>query len=416
MTTAKEITPFEAVTGYFEWACDRLGVDAGVRAMVRTPDREIRAEVPVRMDDGSLQVFIGYRVQHNGARGPYKGGIRYHPEVDLEEVRALAALMTWKTALLGLPFGGAKGGVQCDPSKLSLRELQTLTRRFTRAIAPVLGPDRDIPAPDVGTNAQTMAWMMSAYAEDHGYSPGVVTGKPVELGGSLGREEATGRGVALVLGAAAKDLAMGLPDKSVVIQGFGNVGSWTAQFLANTGCRTIAISDVHGGVYNEKGLDIAALLKHNADRGTVVGFPGGQAISTDDLLLLPCDFLVPAALGGVLHGRNAGGVRAKVVVEAANHPTTPAGDAILNAKGITVLPDLLVNAGGVTVSYFEWVQNLQRLPWPIDRVNSEMEEYLFKAYRSVRDRAKAQGITWRQAAYLEAVQRVVRAVEIQGVP
>ena len=415
MTTVIEMTPFQGVTHYFEAACDRLNVNAGIRAMVRTSDREIRAEVPVRMDDGHLEVFIGYRVQHNGARGPYKGGIRYHPEADLEEVRALAALMTWKTALLGLPFGGAKGGVQCDPGKLSARELQILTRRFTRAIAPVLGTDRDIAAPDVGTNAQTMAWMMAAYAENHGYSPGVVTGKPVELGGSLGREEATGRGVALLLAEAAKDLAMGLEGKSVAIQGFGNVGSWAAQFLAPSKCRIIAISDVRGGVYNERGLDIPALLKHNAENGSVMGLPGSQSISNDDLLAMSCDFLVPAALGGVLNGRNAGNVRAKVVVEAANYPTTPAGDDILNAKGITVLPDLLVNAGGVTVSYFEWVQNLQRLPWTLERVNTEMDTYMLRAYRSVRDRAKRDGTTWRQAAFMDAVQRVVHAVELQGV-
>ena len=414
MQTPAEMTPFQAVTQYFEWACDRLSVEKGIRDLVRTPDREMRVEVPVRMDDGRLEVFIGYRVQHNGARGPYKGGIRYHLEADLDEIRALASLMTWKTALFGLPFGGAKGGVQCDPRRMSQRELQLLTRRFTRAISPILGANRDIPAPDVGTNAQTMAWMMSAYTEDNGHTPGVVTGKPVELGGSLGREEATGRGTAIVLSEAARDLGIPLEGARVVIQGFGNVGTWAARFLANYSCRIVAVSDVAGGIYNAQGLDITALLRHNTLQGAVGGFPGSTPITNQELLALPCDFLVPAALGGVLHAGNAGNVQAKVVVEAANHPTTPSGEEALTTKGITVLPDLLVNAGGVTVSYFEWVQNLQGLPWSLERVNTEMESYMLGAYRAVRDRAKSAGVTWRQAAYLEAVQRVVRAAELQG--
>lgn len=291
-----------------------------------------------------------------------------------------------------------------------------LTQQFTRAIAPILGPDRDIAAPDVGTNAQTMAWMMSAYAQDRGYSPAVVTGKPVELGGSLGREEATGRGVALILTEAAKDMGFSMEGTRVVIQGFGNVGSWAARFLSQTPCRIVAVSDVHGGVCDERGLDIPQLLEHNARHGSVTGFPGSVPVSNDDLLDLPCEFLVPAALGGVLHGKNAGRVQARVVVEAANHPTTPAGDDILANKGITVLPDLLVNAGGVTVSYFEWVQNLQGLPWPIEQVNTEMQAYMLRAYRAVRDSVKSSRLTWRQAAYMEAVRRVIRAVELLGVP
>jgi len=416
VTTVKDMTPFEAVTLEFHRACERLNVPDEIQDLIRTPDREVRVEVPVRMDNDKLKVFIGYRIQHNGARGPYKGGIRYHPEADAEEVRALAALMTWKTALVGIPFGGAKGGVQCDPNTLSERELQELTRRFTKAISYIIGVDRDIPAPDMGSNAQTMAWMMSAYSEEHGYSPGVVTGKPVELGGSLGREEATGRGVAFLIGEAAMDLGYQLKDTTVAVQGFGNVGSWTARFVSQMGFKVVAISDVKGGVYNSRGLDVNALLQHNAEARTVAGFAGGQPISNDDLLEMQVDLLVPAALGGVIHGGNAGKIKAKFIVEAANQPTTPAADAILNDRGIPVLPDVLVNAGGVTVSYFEWVQNIQRFPWDLGRVNTELREVLVKAYQNVYTRAKLEKITFREAAFLIGVERVVRAVKLQGLP
>ena len=416
MNISEEMTPFQAATHQFDLTCDRLGIKNEVRELIRTPDRELRVEVPVRMDDGSLEVFIGYRIQHNGARGPYKGGIRYHPEADADEVRALAALMTWKTALVGIPFGGAKGGIQCDPTAMSQRELQTLTRRFTRSISHIIGVNQDIPAPDVGTNAQTMAWMMSAYSEEHGYSPGVVTGKPVELGGSPGREEATGRGVALVINEAARDFELDLKGSSVALQGFGNVGSWTARFLSHMGCRLTAVSDVKGGVYNPKGLNLGELLSYHGEAGTVNGFRGGDAITNAELLELDCDVLVPAALGGAIHAGNAPRVKARLVVEAANHPITPDADAILGDRGVPILPDLLVNAGGVTVSYFEWAQNIQRFPWDIDRVNSALEEIMLKAYRDVYAKAKMDKISYRESAFQIAVYRVAQALEMQGLP
>jgi len=416
MANPAEMTPFQAVTFHFDLACDRLGVRDEVRNLMCTPDREVRVEIPVRMDDGRLEVFIGYRIQHNNARGPYKGGIRYHPEADEEEVRALASLMTWKTALVGIPFGGAKGGVQCDPRGMSARELQALTRRFTRSVSHIIGVNRDIPAPDVGTNAQTMAWMMSAYSEEHGYTPGVVTGKPLELGGSPGREEATGRGVSLVIKEAAKDFGIPMEESTVAIQGFGNVGSWTARYLDQGGCQVIAVSDVNGGVSNGRGLDLEHLKTHLDSTGTVYGFQGGEAITNEELLEMECDFLVPAALGGAIHSDNASRIRARMVVEAANHPVTPGGEAVLNDRGIPCLPDLLVNAGGVTVSYFEWAQNIQRFPWELSRVNEALEEILVKAYREVSARAAQEKLPYRDAAFLIAVSRVVQATELQGLP
>ncbi len=416
MTVPVEMTPFEAVTHYFDQACDRLGVKDEVRALICTPDREVRVEIPVRMDDGRLEVFIGYRIQHNGSRGPYKGGIRYHSEANDEEVRALAALMTWKTALVSIPFGGAKGGVTCDPRTMSSRELQALTRRFTRSISNIIGVNRDIPAPDVGTNSQTMAWMMSAYAEEHGYTPGVVTGKPLELGGSPGREQATGRGVSLIVKEAARDFGIPMEETVTAIQGFGNVGSWTAHFLSQGGCKVIAVSDVNGGVRNGGGLDLDRLQTHLENTGTVYGFPGGDAITNEELLGLECDFLVPAALGGAIHSGNASKIKARVVVEAANNPVTPSAENILNERGIPCLPDLLVNAGGVTVSYFEWAQNIQRFPWDLDQVNESLEQIMVRAYRDVSAKAKEEEIRYRDAAFAIAVGRVVRALELQGLP
>ena len=416
MANIAEMTPFQAVTCYFDQACDQLGVRDEVRDLICTPDREMRVEIPVRMDNGDLEVFIGYRIQHNNSRGPYKGGIRYHPEADEEEVRALAALMTWKTALVGIPFGGAKGGVQCDPRKMSPRELQALTRRFTRSISQIIGVNRDIPAPDVGTNSQTMAWMMSAYSEENGYSPGVVTGKPLELGGSAGREQATGRGVSLMIKEVAKDLGISMDHSKIAVQGYGNVGSWAAHFLDQGGCSVIAVSDVNGGIHNSKGLDLAQLKTHMDSTGTVIGFDGAEDITNDELLEMECDFLVPAALGGAIHMGNAAKIRARMVVEGANSPVTPGGEEILNDRGVLCLPDLLVNAGGVTVSYFEWVQNIQRFPWDLDRVNGALEEILVRAYREVRDTVEKEKITYRAAAFSIAVDRVAGALELQGLP
>ena len=416
MANLNEMTPFEAVTYYFDQACDRLAVREEVRDLICTPDREMRVEVPVRMDNGDLEVFIGYRIQHNGYRGPYKGGVRYHPEADEEEIRALASLMTWKTALVGIPFGGAKGGVQCDPQEMSPRELQTLTRRFTRSISQIIGVNQDIPAPDVGPNSQTMAWMMSAYAEEHGYSPGVVTGKPLELGGSVGREQATGRGVSLMINEAAKDLGIPMEDSKSAIQGFGNVGSWTAWFLSEIGGTVIAVSDVSGGVYNVQGLNLDQLRTHVESTGSVLGFNDAEAITNDELLEMECDFLVPAALGGAINSGNASKIRARMVVEGANNPVTPGGERILNDQGVSCLPDLLVNAGGVTVSYFEWVQNIQRFPWDLDRVNSALEEIMIRAYREVQTMTVRDNITYRDAAFSIAVGRVAQALELQGLP
>lgn len=416
MANIAEMTPFQAVTRYFDQACDQLGVRDEVRNLICTPDREMRVEIPVRMDNGDLEVFIGYRIQHNGSRGPYKGGVRYHPEADEEEIRALAALMTWKTALVGIPFGGAKGGVQCDPRKMSARELQALTRRFTRSISQIIGVNRDIPAPDVGTDSQTMAWMMSAYAEENGYTPGVVTGKPLELGGSGGREQATGRGVSLMIKEVAKDLNIEMDHSKIVVQGYGNVGSWAAHFLDQGGCNVVAVSDVNGGIHNSQGLDLAQLKTHMDSTGTVIGFKGAEDITNDALLEMECDFLVPAALGGAIHIGNAAKIRARMVVEGANNPVTPGGEAILNDRGVPCLPDLLVNAGGVTVSYFEWVQNIQRFPWDLDRVNGALEEILVRAYREVRDTVAKDKTTYRAAAFSIAVDRVVKALELQGLP
>jgi len=414
LVTATKLSPFEEVNLVYDRAAERLGLSDGCREMLRRPWRELQVQVPVRMDDGRIEVYTGYRVQHNGARGPYKGGVRYHPQADLEEIRALASLMTWKTALMDLPYGGAKGGVQVDPNQLSMPELNRLTRRYTLNIEHLLAPNRDIPAPDMGTNAQTMAWMMDAYGQLHGHSPAIVTGKPVELGGSLGREAATGRGVTYLLGASAKDLNLEPKDSRIVVQGFGNVGSWTSRLAREQGFKVIAASGVRGGVYNANGLDIQALLDYQTINRTVVGFPGGEAITNADLLELECDVLVPAAIDNVITAANASKVKAKFIMEAANHPITPEADDILEDRGIPVLPDILVNAGGVIVSYFEWTQNLQEFRWEEERVNQELHKIIMRAYDQVRERASSERITYREAAFEIGVQRVAHAVELRG--
>lgn len=415
MTAAtRELTPFEEVNLFFDESAERLALPNGCRKMLRQPWRELRVQVPVRMDDGHIEVFTGYRVQHNGARGPYKGGVRYHPLADMEEVRALASLMTWKNALVDLPFGGAKGGVQCDPRQLSESELNRLTRRYTINIEHLLAPNRDIPAPDLGTNSQTMAWMMDAYGLLHGHSPAIVTGKPVELGGSFGRDSATGRGVAYILQEAAPDLRLNLDGLRVVVQGFGNVGSWAARLLQEMGCRIIGVSDVGGGIYNTKGMDIARLSEYKLAGASVVEFPDGERVTNAELLELDCDVLVPAAIDNVINDKNATRIRAPVVLEAANHPVTFKADRILNDRGIVILPDILVNAGGVTVSYFEWTQNLQEFRWEEERVNEELYKVMARAYRSVREKVTAQGINHRQAAFDIGVERVARTVNLRG--
>ena len=408
-----KMSPHESVTYFFEQAADRVSLDDEMREVLRGSYREMQVQVPVRMDDGRLFVFNGYRVQHNGARGPYKGGVRFHPEADLDEVRALAALMTWKTAIADLPFGGAKGGVQCEPYMMSESELQRLTRRYTQMIGYVLGVNRDIPAPDMNTNAQTMAWMMDAFGQRYGYQPACVTGKPVELGGSLGREAATGRGVVNVMEEYAADKGFPLEGATVAIQGFGNVGSWTARIAAEAGATVVAVSDVRGGIYAETGLDIEKVLLHVRETGSVLGMPGTDDITNDELLLLAVDWLVPAALGEVINEGNASKIRARVVVEAANHPVTPLADATLNDAGVVVIPDILANAGGVTVSYFEWTQNIQQFRWEEDEVNARLRKVMAKAYRDVAERS-TECASLREAAFVIGVSRVERAARLRG--
>ena len=414
MATTGKMSAFDEVNVFLDRAVDRLGLDDGFRELLSRPWRELRVSVPVRMDDGRIEVFTGYRVQHNGARGPYKGGVRYHPAADQEEVRALASLMTWKTALVDIPYGGAKGGVQCDPRSMSEGELNRLTRRYMTNIEHIIGVTRDIPAPDLGTNSQTMAWMMDAYGMIHGYSPGIVTGKPVELGGSVGRDSATGRGAVYVMVEAARDFCMTPKGARVAVQGFGQVGGWTVRLLDQVGCKVIAVSDFRGGVYRETGIDVARLLEHHKEAGTVTGLESTEELTNAELLELDCEFLVPAAINGVIHRCNAPRVQAKIVVEAANHPVTPEADQVLNDRGIPVLPDILVNAGGVVVSYFEWTQNLYQHQWEESRVNEELSKIMTKAYRAVRETVERDGITYREAAFLIGVGRVAHVAELRG--
>jgi glutamate dehydrogenase (NAD(P)+) len=406
------------VASHFERAANLINLETYMRRILLAPFREVTVEVPVRMDDGRIEVFTGYRIQHNGARGPCKGGIRYHPEADHDEVLGLATIMTWKTALMDIPFGGAKGGVTVDPKKLSKLELERLTRRFTQRIAIVLGPYRDIPAPDVNTNAQVMAWILDEYSSRQGYTPAVVTGKPVSLGGSLGREEATGRGVMYVMEEYARDFGIPLKGSRVVIQGFGNVGGHLARLLhTEAGAKVVAVSDVEGGIYNDQGLDVPGLLAHAASpqRRPVSEWTGGKRITNDELWTVPCEWLVPAALGGVITREgNAKTIDCKVVVEGANEPTTPTADLILEERGIAVLPDFLANAGGVTVSYYEWAQNLQQYRWTHEQVNRELKATITKAYVSVRDLAKEKAVAFRTAAYGIALQRVAEAERLRG--
>ncbi len=412
MLVAEKTTSFDQVSLLYDKSADRSGLPQGIRQMLRNPWREL--QVPVRMDDGRIEVFSGYRVQHNVARGPYKGGVRFHPEADLEEVRALAALMTWKTSLLDLPFGGAKGSVQCDPSLLSNGELNRLTRRYTLNIEHLLAPNRDIPAPDLGTNAQTMAWMMDSYGQLHGHTPAIVTGKPVEMGGSLGREVATGRGVSFLLEEAAKAHGLDSAGATVAVQGCGNVGSWTARLVDAMGHRVVAISDLSGGVYNPKGLNLSKLTEHKSAGLGLSRLPEGDPITNAELLELDCYVLVPAAIDNVINRENAPRVKASLILEAANHPVTPDADEILGDRGTLVLPDILVNAGGVVVSYFEWSQNLQEFHWEEERVNQELRKKMSTAFHEVRKWTNGDGITYRVAALDIAVERVTCAVELRG--
>jgi glutamate dehydrogenase (NAD(P)+) len=408
--------PWEMALRQFQTVADHLSLKRGIREYLATPHRELVVHFPVRMDDGSVRLFTGYRVHHSSVLGPTKGGIRYSPEVRISEVRALAMWMTWKSALMHLPYGGAKGGVACDPRQLSRRELERLTRRYATEISILMGPKSDIPAPDVGTNAEMMAWIMDTYSMHHGYSvPPVVTGKPIALGGSVGRSDATGRGVMIAAREAARLRRFPLGGSRVAIQGFGNVGEAAARLLHEQGCRIVAVSDISGGCANPAGLDPGAVLRHMRRAGTVRGFPGSETVSNADLLELPCDILIPAAIEGQITSDNAARIRAGVVVEAANGPTTPDADEILAERGVLVVPDILANAGGVTVSYFEWVQDLQAYFWTEEEINAHLERIMISTFRRVAELADARRVTLRTAALVVAVQRVADALMTRGI-
>ncbi len=406
---------FDIVMKTFDHAASYVDIDEGYAELIKSIDREVRVEIPTRLDNGDLKVFIGYRVQHNNARGAYKGGIRYHQDVDLDEVRALAALMTLKTAVVGIPYGGGKGGVTIDPRTLSTTELERMTRMFIDKIDPIIGPQEDIPAPDVNTNAQVMAWMMDAYSRRHGHSPGIVTGKPIELGGSQGRAEATGRGAIIVLREAAKTYNIDLASSTAAIQGFGNVGSHAAECLDDLGCKIIAISDVSGAILNQDGINIPAAMKHVRNHQTLEGFEGGSRITNEELLELECDVLIPAALGRVITIENVDNIKARIIVEGANEPITGRADAVLADRGVIVLPDVLANAGGVTVSYFEWVQNLQQFHWELEEVRQKLDAILVKSFNSIHEIAMKHQVSLRLAAYILAIERLEKATRLRGV-
>jgi glutamate dehydrogenase (NAD(P)+) len=399
----------EASQRYFHRAADVLELTPKVRDILLTPNRVIKVEIAEEADDGQLMHFIGFRVQHNSSRGPCKGGLRFHPTMDEDHASALASLMTWKTAIVDVPFGGAKGGINCDPSQMSRFELERVTRRFVEQCKEVIGPTIDIPAPDVNTNADVMAWIMDEYSRHYGFSPAAVTGKPLHLFGSEGREEATGRGVMYALEEALADRGREISGTTIALQGFGNVGSNAARLMAERGAKIVAVADHMGGVANEKGLDIKDLLVWATEHRTVAGFTGGEAFDGSEIISWPADVLIPAALEDAITDENADQVQAQIIVEAANAPTTPAADTILHDRGVLIVPDILANAGGVTVSYFEWAQNIQQFRWELDRVNSELERRMRSAYGSVRDVARDRDIDLRTAAFVLAIQRVGRA-------
>jgi len=409
LVTPRGSRMLEASHRYFHRAADALDIPPKVREVLLAPRRVIKVEIVEEADDGQLMHFTGFRVQHNSARGPCKGGLRYHPAMDEDHAGALANLMTWKTAIVDVPFGGAKGGIDCDPSQMSRFELERVTRAFVEQCKEMIGPTIDIPAPDVNTNADVMAWIMDEYSRHYGFSPAVVTGKPLHLFGSDGREEATGRGVMYALEEALRDRGREFPGTTVALQGFGNVGSHAARLIAERGGRIVAVADHMGGVSSEAGLDTSALGSWAAEHRTVAGFPGGDAFEGSEIIAWPADVLIPAALEEAIDEENAADVRADIIVEAANGPTTPEADTILHDKGVLIVPDILANAGGVTVSYFEWAQNIQQFRWELERVNAELEKSMRRAYGSVRDVAKERGVELRAAAFILAIQRVGRA-------
>ncbi len=408
-------SPWDAALSQLDEAAAILHLDPGVHDVLRNPKRSLTVAVPIRRDDGVVHVYTGFRVHHNTSRGPSKGGIRYHPSVTLDEVKALAMWMTWKCAIVGIPYGGAKGGVVVDPKDLSTRELEALTRRYAAEILPLIGPDRDIPAPDMGTDEQIMAWIMDTYSMNVGHSAlGVVTGKPLSVGGSMGRSDATSRGVMYVTEATLKHQGRKVDETRVAIQGYGKVGAPSVRLLSDLGCIVVAVSDVNGGTYNPEGLSPVGLAAHHAETGTVVGYSGGEDITNDELLTIECDVLVPAALESVLTEENADAIRAEIIVEAANGPTTPGADEILHDRGVLVVPDILANSGGVTVSYFEWVQDLQAYFWDEDEVNMKLRLIMERAYVDVLRTAEDRKVTTRTAATILGVTRVAEAHTTRG--
>jgi glutamate dehydrogenase (NAD(P)+) len=413
---AKEKTAWDNALEQFSIAERVLNLSPNLARILKKCQLELTVNFPVKMDDGTVEMYTGYRIHHNGARGPTKGGIRYHPDVSLDEVRALSMWMTWKCAVVNIPYGGAKGGVIVDPAKLSLRELEKLTRRYASEISLIMGPDSDIPAPDVNTNAQIMAWIMDTYSMHKGYSvPAVITGKPIAMGGSQGRREATGRGVSICTREVAKHLGMDLKNATVAVQGFGNVGSVSSYLIHDLGCKVVAVSDVSGGIYNPKGIDPRDVLTYIAEHKFVAGYPGSEPISNSGLLELPVDILVPAALENQITDKNAAKIQARVIVEGANGPTTPEADVILNKRGVILVPDILANAGGVVVSYFEWVQDLQSFFWEESEINANLERIMVNAFKDVLTTSQKRKIDLRTAALVVAVQRVAEAIELRGI-
>ncbi len=408
--------PWEIAIEQFDTAADKLHLDPNMRGILRECQRELTVHFPVRMHDGAVKVFTGYRVQHNTSRGPGKGGIRYHPSATIGEVKALAMWMTWKCAVVGIPYGGAKGAVICDPKTMTLQQLETLTRRYTTEIALLIGPERDIPAPDVNTNAQTMAWIMDTYSMHAGHTvPAVVTGKPLSIGGSEGRNEATARGAVYTIIEAAKHLGLDLEGARVVVQGFGNAGSFSAKLMAELGAVVVGLSDTQGGIHNARGIDPNKVDAYKRETGSVTGFPGTEKVSNSELLELDCDILIPAAIENQIGEHNAPNIKAKVVAEAANGPTSPEADRILYDKGVFLIPDILCNAGGVTVSYFEWVQDLQNLFWREATINARLKEVMVKSFNDVLQMSLKNKVHMRTAAYMVAVARVAEATLTRGI-
>ncbi len=399
----------------FDQAADLMELDSELRQWLNTSFRELSVRIPVRMDDGSVRVFSGFRVQHNNVRGPHKGGLRYHPGVSLEDTRGLAAWMTWKCSLLDLPLGGAKGGIVCNPKEMSSREIEKMTREYVNGIGDLIGPAKDIPAPDINTNARIMGWIMDEYSKRQGYSPGVVTGKPIELGGSSGREDATGKGVSLIVRRWAEHEKKPIEHTSAAVQGFGNVGYYAALHLSRLGCRVKAVSDSSTGIINENGLDVEAAGRHKKQTGSLSGFTGGDTADHDEVLTLECDYLVPSALQNVIHGGNFEKLQARVIFEAANGPICPYTEPKLPARGITVLPDILVNAGGVTVSYLEWVQNIQHFKWKDEFIQTELQSIMHRGFDKVIELAEKRDVSYRVAAYILAIEKVVRVGHLRGI-